>query len=65
VPTARPSHEAAVDGSIRSNGELAKVGARKLWITLSSPGTWMRPANRARKLSPAIAIFIGGACSTM
>ena len=31
----------------------------------STPGTWMKPANSARKASTPIATFIGGDCSAM
>ena len=49
----------------RASGESAKTGSRKLVTTSSTPGTWIRPANRARKASTPIATFIGGDCSAM
>ncbi len=52
-------------GSIAASGESAKTGSRKLVTTLSTPGTWISPAKRARKASTPIAIFIGGDCSAM
>ena len=65
APIARPNQEAPVEGWIAASGESAKTGSRK-WVTVSStPGTWTKPANSARKASTPIAIFIGGDCSAM
>ncbi len=64
-PISRPTQLAVVEGSIEASGESAKTGLRKLVTALSTPGTWMKPANRARKARIPIATFIGGDCSAM
>ena len=53
------------EGTIRASGESAKTGSRNLVIVSSTPGTWTRPANRARKASTPIATRIGQDCSAM
>ena len=53
------------DGWIAASGESAKTGSRKWVIVSSTPGTWTKPAKRARKASTPIASFIGGDWSAM
>ncbi len=64
-PIARPRHSAPTLGWISLSGELAKTGSRKPKRTLSTPGTWIRPAKRAPNPSTAIATAIGFDCSAM
>ena len=65
APIASPVHSWATVGWIALSGESAKAGSRKPKRTLSTPGTWIRPANSAPKPSPAIATAIGQDCSAM
>ncbi len=65
APIARPAQEAPTEGTISASGESAKTGSRNLVIVSSTPGTWTRPANRARKASTPIATRIGQDCSAM
>ena len=65
APIARPAQDAATEGWIAASGESAKTGSRNLATTSSTPGTWIRPPNSARKPSTPIATFIGQDCSAM